>query len=119
MPKAIHCPYFVQKCKKSIICEGGLRVEKKRDEELTNFAHNFCGNLEGYKRCRNARALDIKYGEVTEKRGRKKYDFTSEEIIRLKKIFVKHGWKPGYYTGFGCSHETCYRKLKELGLIKI
>jgi hypothetical protein len=119
MPKAIHCPYFVQRCKKCIVCEGGLKVEKRTNTELINFAHNFCGNLEGYKRCKNARFLNIKYGEIPETRGRKKFVFPAEELVRLKKIFVKHGWKPGYYIGFGCSHETCYRKLKELGLIKV
>jgi hypothetical protein len=118
MPKAIHCPYFMQKCKKGIVCENGVKVESRRETGIDDFIQRYCGNMDGYKKCKNAMGLRIKYGEIPEVRGRKRYIFSPEELKRLKRTFEKHGWKPGYYTDFECSRFTCYQKLKELGLIR-
>jgi hypothetical protein len=118
MPKAIHCPYFMQKTNKGIVCENGVKVESRRKTEIDNFIQRYCGDLDGFKLCKNARSLSIKYGEITETRGRKPYIFSAEALKKLINTFEKHGWKPGYYTDFECSRFKCYQKLKELGLIK-
>lgn len=55
--------------------------------------------------------------EEESKVGRKKYDWSDEELKRLKDTYERHGWKMGYYMNFGCSYMTCYRKLIELGLL--
>lgn len=119
MPKAIFCPYYVREEKNvKILCEGGLSITFIEKKAKSNFVGGFCGDLTGYKRCKNAKKIQSKYEpKIKSKTGRKKYNWSEEELRRLKNLHMKHGWKMGYYLDFGCSYMTCFRKLQEIGYI--
>lgn len=54
------CPYYRSDERGAVICEGG-RVELARKETMSEYMGQYCCDVDGWRRCTIARALNLQY----------------------------------------------------------
>lgn len=65
MPKTLTCPFYTSEKRLALHCEGGCTLCFSDKAERVAHINQYCGSMDGWRRCTVARLLELRY----EKRG--------------------------------------------------